>query len=180
MNDLWTATAQRAASEAKWLRPVVITLFVIGLIMIVKGVVVTGDACGAEVLAGEQRFSIECALREVGAKLVYAGPAIALLWALWETQVYLKRLEAGEVWAPATMKLFERIGEALIIAAVWAAIITPTLALWIQHEGGVQLDLEPQTVTLAGLGVALTAIARVLGEVLTAAAAAKADSDAIL
>ena len=180
MNDMWTATAQRAAAEAKWLRPVIIALFVIGLIMILENVVIKGDVCSSEILAGGKRFSIDCAWRELGGKLVYAGPAIALLWALWETQIYLKRLEAGEVWAPATMKLFEKIGEALIIAAVWAALVTPTLALWIEHDSGMKLDLEPQTITLAGLGIALTAIARVLGEVLTAAAAAKADSDAIL
>ena len=180
MEDVWTTTARRAAAEAKWLRPVIITLFVIGLMMILKGLVVTGDSCGEEVLAGEKGFSWHCALREIGAKLIAAGPAIALLWALWETQAYLKRLENGEVWAPATMKLFERIGESLIVAAVWAALITPTLAIWVRHESGFELDLEPQTVTLAGLGVALTAIARVLGEVLAAAAAVKADSDAIV
>lgn len=180
MEDVWTTTARRAAAEAKWLRPVILTLFAVGLVMIVKGLVVSGESCGAEVLAGEKSFSWHCALRELGAKLVDAGPAIALLWALWETQTYLKRLEDGEVWAPATMKLFERIGESLIIAAVWAALIAPTLALWIRRESGFGLDLEPQTVTLAGLGVALTAIARVLGEVLSAAAAVKADSDAIV
>ncbi len=180
MNDIWTATAQRAAAEAKWLRPLAITLFVIGLVMIVKGLAVSGAACAEDLMTDGRRFSVACALRELGAKLIYAGPAIALLWALWDAQVYLKRLEQGEVFAPATMKLFARVGDSLIVAAVFTAIVSPTLIEWTAGRGGFEFNLEPLPLTLFGLGVVLTAISRVLGDVLATAEAARADSDAIV
>lgn len=180
MTDIWTATAQRAAAEARWLRPMALTLFVIGLVATLPDLAVSRGACSADMMENVRRFSISCALREVGAALVQAGPTLALLWALWETQAYLKRMEAGDVWAPSTMTLFGRIGDCLLAAAIWAGVVTPTLSLWIAGRGGVDWNLEPMTLTLGGLGVVLTAIARVLGDMLATAEAAKADHDAIV
>lgn len=179
-HDIWTATAQRAAAEARWLRPLALTLFAIGVVMTAKEVAVIEHACVDETIGAARRFSLACAGREVGAKLVHAGPAIALLWALWEAQAYLKRMESGEVWAPSTMAMFGRIGECLLAAAVLLAVVTPTLTLWIAGDGGLRWNLDPLTLTLGGLGIILIAIARVLGDVLETAAAAKADSDAII
>lgn len=180
MTDLWTATAQRAAAEARWLRPLILTLFVIGLISVLRHLVILRDACSGAVLAGEKAFTLACALHELGLQLIAAGPALALLWALYETQAYLKRLEDGDVFAPSTMKLFARIGEALIMAAAWAVVIAPTLSQWVAGHGGFDWQLDAKSITLGGLGIALVTIARVLGEVLASAEAAKADSDAVV
>lgn len=180
MNDIWTSTAQRAAAEARWLRPLALTLFVIGLATTLPNVILSGDACVVGMTEGDRRFSISCALHGIGVALVHAGPTLALLWALWEAQAYLKRMEAGDVWAPSTMKLFGRIGDCLLAAAVWAGVVTPTLLLWTAGSGGFDWNLEPMTLTLGGLGIVLTAIARVLGDMLATAKATKADNDAIV
>jgi len=180
MSDIWTATAQRAAAEARWLRPLALTLFVMGLLMTLQGMAGSGDACVVDMAENGRRFSVACALREIGAGLVQAGPALALLWALWEAQAYLKRMESGEAWAPSTMKLFGRIGDCLLAAAIWMGVVTPTLSLWIAGRGGFEWNLDATILTLGGLGIVLTAIARVLGDMLSTAEAAKADSDAIV
>lgn len=181
MTDAWTATAEKAAERARTLRPIAITLFAIGMAMIANDVVPVSRECFDVLIDGQRQFSALCVLQEVGPRLILAGPAIALVWALWEAQSYLKRVEDGAVWAPATMKLFGRIGECLIAAAVWSALFAPTLTAWVNERGGpLAWQLDAPIVTLAGLGIILIAIARVLGDVLTVAGQVKSDNDEIV
>ena len=101
MTDAWTATAEKAAERARTLRPIAITLFAIGMAMIANDVVPVSRECFGVLVDGQRQFSALCVLQEVGPRLILAGPAIALVWALWEAQSYLKRVEDGAVWAPA-------------------------------------------------------------------------------
>lgn len=180
MTDAWTATAEKAAEKARTLRPIAITLFAIGMAMIANDVVPASRECFGVLVDGQKQFSVRCVLQEVGPRLILAGPAIALVWALWEAQSYLKRVEDGAVWAPATMKLFGRIGECLIAAAVWSSLFAPTLTAWVNERGPLAWQLDAPVVTLAGLGIVLIAIARVLGDVLAAAGQVKSDNDGIV
>jgi hypothetical protein len=74
--------------------------------------------------------------RALGLALVAAAPMIALAWA----SIAVFRI--GLVWS-AGDRLTERmasrvkdLGEALLSAAVWSALLTPNLLRWIPGEGG--------------------------------------------
>lgn len=179
MRGSWDETAARAAEQARSLRPLALVLFAAGMAMIAAEVAVVGYDCVVPA-DGPRGVSTLCVIRSIGSRLVLAGPAIALVWALWEAQAYLKRLEDGAVWAPQTMRLFERIGECLTAAAAWSAVIAPTLSAWIDERATFDWHLDASIVTLAGLGTVLIAISRVLGDVLETAGRLKSDADEIV
>jgi hypothetical protein len=181
VKDRWGETARRAAVEAKWLRTLAITLFIVALIMILVDLAAARPIRDLFTGQNAEGFSLGAAVRSIGPQLIRLGPAIALAWALWEAQAYLKRVEAGEVWAASTMKLIERVGECLIVATVLAVFVSPTLDHWVTDtKGGVGLHLESTDIVLGGLGIILVSIAKVLGDMLKTAGDLKADSDAIV
>ncbi len=105
---------------------------------------------------------------------------IALGWGLWSANAYLRRVENGELWSADALAIFARIGDALWATAGWLIVFAPTLKGWIAMEHRLVVDVEPLSLALAGLGVALSAIARVFGHALRAAADLKAENEAIV
>lgn len=107
--------------------------------------------------------------------------AVSLAWALWEAQRYLGRLEAGAVWSVSTIQFIGRIGECLLMSALWATLLTPSINGWVSSSGGgFDWRLESTSVVLFGLGLPMAVIARVFGQVLETAAALKTDNDGIV
>ena len=158
-----------------------IGLFAVSLLMIAHEAAAVQTKCALSMIEEHGRFSLACGVSEWGRKLLVVAPALSLTWALFEVQAYLKRIEDGAVWAPSTMKLLGRIGECLITTAVLSSVVLPTVSLWINDgHGGFDWHLEAETLALGGLGIALEVIARVLGDVLQAAATIKADHDEIV
>jgi hypothetical protein len=177
--DPWTETATRAADEAEKLRPIAYGLFIVASIMIAS------EYLFLPIWAQVQQTptpSFLDAIRSVLKQSINAGAAISLTWALWEAQCYLKRLEQGQVWAISTIKFLERIGECLILAAIWTTLVAPNLHLWTATPGGGGFDwqLESQSLILFGFGLLLDMIARVMGSVLQTANDLKTDNDGIV
>jgi hypothetical protein len=112
--------------------------------------------------------------------LIELLPAIPLLAALWGTQAYLGKLARGDVWGPATMGMLGRVGEALLWAAGLSILAAPTLSDWIHGHFGFSFNLEARDLALAGLGLLLSLIARVVRNVVEVAAALKRENDAII
>jgi Protein of unknown function (DUF2975) len=175
--DLWKQTETRAATEAQKLRPIAYGLFIIA------SVTIASEYLFLPIWAQVQQTptpSFLDAIRSILKQSINAGVTISLTWALWEAQLYLKRLEQGQVWTISTIKFLERIGECLIVSAVWSVVIAPTLHVWVITHGGFDWQLESQSLILFGFGLLLDMIARVMGSVLQTANELKTDNDGIV
>lgn len=176
-DKMWEDAVVRAAAEASRLEPLA-TALLIGAILVLAG---SGILEPIFFNAYEDTAPpMAEMLRQAGHNLLEASPAIALIWGLAETRTYLGRLAKGEVWGPATMKMLGRVGDALLAAAVLALFIAPTISEWVEGSVGMRADWDAGYLALAGLGLLLTLIARVVRNVVEVAAALKQESDEIV
>ena len=171
----WEDAVVRAAAEASRLQPLAWFLALAAALSIV-GEYFAAPAADAIMSGGDWAIVAEQAARG----LIEAGPAVALVWGLFETAHYLGRLARGEVWGPATMALLGKVGEAIVAAAVLAMFIGPTVEAWITSSGAFQAHFEPLWIALAGLGLVLALISRVVRNVVAVAAALKAENEQIV
>jgi Protein of unknown function (DUF2975) len=176
-DKMWEDAVVRAAAEASRLEPLA-TALLIGAILVLAGsgilepIIYNAHEDTAPPMADM--------LRQAGHNLLDASPAIALIWGLAETRTYLGKLAKGEVWGPATMQMLGRVGDALLAAAVLALFIAPTIQDWVEGSVGMRADWDAGYLALAGLGLLLTLIARVVRNVVEVAAALKQESDEIV
>lgn len=176
--NLWTQTATRAAEEAKRLRPIAQGLFYVALLLIASEYFIQ-PAWAALAKAPESDFF--GAINQLLIYWINAAAAVSLAWALWEAQRYLGKLEeTGGVWSVLTMQFIGRIGECLLLSAVWATLLTPSINRWVSYGGGFSWRLESSSVVLFGLGLLMAVIARVFGQVLETAAELKTDNNGII
>lgn len=181
---IWTEAAAHAAKKAKKMRWLVFTIFtlaagwifvnyILGPVLIPLG----RRVYGIEVFTDAENLA---AWRAMNLKLVDAAPLIALLWGLWSANVYLRRVEQGELWSADGLAVFARIGDALWATAAWFAVFAPTIKVWILMRAPFDFALDPLIVTLAGLGIALSLIARVFEDILRGAERLKQDAEDIV
>jgi hypothetical protein len=176
MDKQWEDAVIRAAAEASRLQPLATALLVASVLVLAGSGIVEPLVFDAR----DSGYSTGEAVREALSNLLRASPAIALIWGLAETRGYLGRLARGEVWGPATMQLLGRVGDALVAAAVLAMFIAPTIDQWINGDIGMRADWDAGYLALAGLGLLLTLISRVVRNVVEVAAALKRESDEIV
>ncbi|MBI1186797.1 MAG: hypothetical protein GC206_05605 [Alphaproteobacteria bacterium] len=170
----WQEAVVRAAAEASRLQPLAQGLFAAAALLIIGQYIVSplSDAFSS----GDGWM-----LREALANLVDAAPAVVLAWALWETHGYLGRLAKGHVWGAATTSFLGRVGDCLLWAAILSALVAPTLRSWILDGfHGFDWRLEAPDLVLAGLGLLLSLIGRVVRNVVEVAATLKAENDQIV
>lgn len=172
----WEDAVVRAAAEASRLEPLA-TALLVGAILVLAG---NGILEPLFFGRGDEGPPLSEMLHMSGRNLLEASPAIALIWGLAETRSYLGRLAKGEVWGPATMQMLGRVGDALLSASVLAIFIAPTLMDWIEGSVGLRTDWDAGYIALAGLGLLLTLISRVVRNVVEVAAALKAENDEIV
>lgn len=175
MDKQWEDAVIRAAAEASRLQPLASALLVASVFVLLGGTI-------AEPMSwiGQSDIDRGEATRQVARNLIEAAPGIALIWGLFETRSYLRRLARGEVWGPATMQLLGRVGDALVAAAVLAMFVAPTISEWVEGSFGLRADWNAGYLALAGLGLMLTLISRVVRNVVEVAAALKRESDEIV
>jgi hypothetical protein len=170
--DAWRDSVVRAAAEASRMQPLASILLIAALLLIVGQYVLSplGSAISSGAWGSEEI-----------ADVIDAAPALALAWALWETRRYLGRLARGDVFGPATTQLLGRVGDCLLWAAALSAFAVPNLRSWIDGGfGGFEWSLEAQDLVLAGLGLLLSLIGRVVRNVVEVAANLKAENDQIV
>lgn len=175
-NQKWEDAVVRAAAEASRLEPLATALLIGALLVLAGGGIlepIVFNARDPDYATGER-------VREALRNLLEASPAIALIWGLAETRTYLGKLAKGEVWGPATMQMLGRVGDALLAAAALAIFIAPTVAQWVEGSFGAYPDWDAGYLALAGLGLLLTLIARVVRNVVEVAAALKQENDEIV
>lgn len=174
----WEDAVVRAAAEASRLEPLA-TALLIGAILVLAGSgILEPIFFNARIEDGAPPMSEM--LREAGRNLLDASPAIALIWGLAETRSYLGRLAKGEVWGPATMQMLGRVGDSLLAAAILALFIAPTIQEWVDGSVGMRAEWDAGYLALAGLGLLLTLISRVVRNVVEVAAALKQENDEIV
>jgi hypothetical protein len=176
--DIWRDSVIRAAAEASRLQPLATILLAAALLLILGQYLIgpISEVFFAEYGPGDDR-DYESLIRTV----VEAAPPLILAWGLWETRNYLGRLARGEVWGPATAMLLGRVGDTLLWAAAIAMIVVPNIQNWVSGGfGGFDWNFDAEYLVLAGLGLLLSLIARVVRNVVEVAAALKADNDQIV
>jgi hypothetical protein len=165
--DPWRESIAKAADEARRMQPLATAVFVFAVVLYVVNVL--------------WPLTQEGTWREMGLRLVAALPAAILISSLWDVHVYLRKLVNGELWGPATTRLLGQVGDALQYVAAAVIVIVPSLLKWIGgRPGGLDFRLEPEYLAFAALGLLLSMIARVVGNVVEAAAALKAENDEIV
>lgn len=172
----WEDAVVRAAAEASRLEPLA-TALLVGALLVLAG---SGIAEPLIFNARDADYSMAEAVRESARNLLQASPAIALIWGLAETRSYLGRLARGEVWGPATMQMLGRVGDALLAASALAIFIAPTIMEWVDGSVGMRAEWDAGYIALAGLGLLLTLISRVVRNVVEVAAALKQENDEIV
>jgi hypothetical protein len=176
MDKQWEDAVIRAAAEASRLQPLATALLVASVLVLAGSGIAEPIVFGAR----EGDYSMAEGVREALRNLLRASPAIALIWGLVETRGYLGRIARGEVWGPATMQLLGRVGDALVAAAVLALFISPTIEHWVDGSIDMRAEWDAGYLALAGLGLLLTLIARVVRNVVDVATALKRESDEIV
>jgi hypothetical protein len=172
--DMWRDSVVRAAAEASRLQPLATILLTAAVLLILGQYVI-------EPLNSAYRDRMEFDFRDFLRSFVEAGPPVALAWALWDTRGYLGRLSKGEVWGPATALLLGRVGDSLLWAAALGMFVVPSLQNWIDGGfSGFDWRFDAEYLVLAGLGLLLSLIARVVRNVVEVAAALKAENDEIV
>jgi hypothetical protein len=195
---LWDETARSAAAKARTLRWLVFTIFVFAAMWIAinqfVGPVILPlieRLASADVHTSQENFEL---WRAMNLAWIEAGPLIALVWGLWGANAYLAQVEQARIWAAGTMRFFARIGDALWATALWLGLFAPTLTLWVMATEPfvfrekpvinavpwIAFQIDPLILSLAGLGVALSLIARVFADVLRGAERLKQDAEAII
>ncbi len=173
--DIWRDSVIRAAAEASRLQPLATILLAAALLLIFGQYLISpiSEVFFNDYDPGEGR-DYEHLIHTV----IEAAPPLILAWGLWETRNYLGRLARGEVWGPATAMLLGRVGDTLLWAAAIAMIVVPNIQNWVSGGwGGFSWNFEAEYLVLAGLGLLLSLIARVVRNVVEVAAALKADND---
>jgi hypothetical protein len=175
-NQKWEDAIVRAAAEASRLEPLATALLIGALLAL------AGSGIAEPIIFGSRDpdYSIGEGVRSALRNLLDASPAIALIWGLAETRTYLGRLAKGEVWGPATMQMLGRVGDALLAASVLALFIAPTIADWVEGSPSMRWDWDAGYLAIAGLGLLLTLISRVVRNVVEVAAALKQENDEIV
>ena len=176
MDKKWEDAVIRAAAEASRLQPLATLLLVASVLVLAGSGIVEPIVWDAR----DQDYSLGQGVREALRNLLQASPAIALIWGLSETRAYLGKLARGEVWGPATMQLLGRVGDALVTAAVLALFVAPTITEWVEGSVGMRVDWDAGYLALAGLGLLLTLISRVVRNVVEVAVALKQENDEIV
>lgn len=173
--DIWRDSVIRAAAEASRLQPLASILLAAALLLILGQYLI--GPISESFLGDYGDRDYESLIHQI----VEAFPPLILAWGLWETRNYLGRLARGEVWGPATAMLLGRIGDSLLWAAAIGMIVVPNIQNWVSGGfGGFDWNFNAEYLVLAGLGLLLSLIARVVRNVVEVAAALKADNDQIV
>lgn len=175
--DAWQLTSARAAEQAKQYRPVALWVFGVAALNL-----------AVEYISGLSWATLETTTRPAWLEVVHlllvrlleVSPAIALMWALWDSIRYLGQLEQGAVWSAPTLRFLREVGESLIWSAALSILIAPTLKLWITAHGGFDLRLEGFLLALLGVGLLLRLLAGVFSEVLESAQQIKAENESFI
>jgi hypothetical protein len=173
----WEDAIVRAAAEASRLQPLA-TMFFGAALLLVFGQAVLEPL--AYLTYGEERETPRALAAGIGEHLLEVTPVIPLIWALWETRAYLGRLARGEVWGPATMQMLGRVGDALLWSAGLSVFVVPMFSNWVHGNFGFDVSFDAAAIALAGLGLLLSLVARVVRNVVDVAATLKAENDQIV
>lgn len=173
--DYLTPAAQRAAANARRLRPFSIILYAAASLGILfkYWIVPILSQLGPG-------FSFGDGLRQFFVGWIEGGSAIALAWTLWEADRYLQRIEKGELWGTSIMTLLRHIGIAFLTAVLWADIIAPSFTSGMAGHGWFTWTPQPETLVLAGLGLLFIVIARTIGDVMQIANELQASSNRVV
>ena len=103
-------------------------------------------------------------------------PSLLLIWALTQVRAVLGEYGAGRMFTPRTAAGVRKVGEALVLAVVARTAIVPVLHFYLGAAPELGMRLSTFDLALAAIGV----FVMLMGRVLEAAAAIKADSDQIV
>lgn len=174
--DIWEDSVARAATDASRLVPLATILGVVSLLLVLGQYIVSPAASLLSGPAGMDEASVQVFLRQ----LIEMGPPLILALALWNTRRYLVRLANGDLWGPATAKLLGRVGDSLLWAAAYAVLVVPNVQMWVDGGRAFQWHLRTEYLVLAGLGLLLSLVSRMVRNVVEVAAAMKAENDAFV
>lgn len=116
-------------------------------------------------------------LNLLGVRLISESPNIFFAFALLDLRKVLNAYQSGAFFTPASATALIGCGVNAIAAVVMKIFGAPTLLLWVsQRGGGIETDFDLYDFGVLAIAMTLT----LLGRVLQAAAAIKAENDEIV
>jgi hypothetical protein len=115
-------------------------------------------------------------VRVVLSQFVETTPNLILVWALGELRVVLNEYAAGRFFTTRAAVGVRKTGEAVLWAVGIQAVLAPTLLFYLGAESELGMRFTTFSLALAAIGL----FVMLMGRVLEAAAAIKADSDQIV
>jgi hypothetical protein len=176
--DSWRLTSSQAAEQAKRYRPIALWVFVVAAANLALEYVSELSWVTLETTTRSAWLEV---INVLLIRLLEVSPAIALMWALWDSIRYLGQLEQGAIWSAPTLRFLHEVGQSLIWSAALSIVIAPTLMLWITTRGGgVDFRLEGFLLALLGVGFLLRLLAQVFSQVLESAQQIKAENESFI
>ncbi len=176
MNDTIVAPlarAQKLAETANWLALAAIVMIVLSTV----GEFFVGPVLERIETFDQLRAAFVSLLIVVAINAILATPAFLLVGALSDMRVALTEYEGGRFFSGKANHAVRSAGEWTLYALGMKIVGAPTLHSWVEREhGGIQINYESFDLGL----IAFAAFVVLVGRVLEAAAAIKAENDEIV
>jgi hypothetical protein len=168
------ARAQKLAETASWLALGAMILIVLSVINEYFVNPVTAQIVARE---DDALHAVLALLHAVAINSILAAPALLLVGALSDLRAALREYEAGRFFSVTSIAAVRSAGEWTLWALGMKVVGAPTLHAWVSGDpGGVRWSYESFDLGLA----AIAAFVMLIGRVLEAAAAIKAENDEIV
>ncbi|MEM9502174.1 MAG: hypothetical protein AAF941_10070 [Pseudomonadota bacterium] len=173
VRDPWSHTANQVAQSAQKLLPLAYGLC-IALAAFVGWEEIGEPFVSAASSGGYYTFAE--ARSHAAANLIAALPVFPMIWGLVEVSLFLRQLAQGMLWSPSCMSGIGRLGAAIIVAGLIAAIVQP----WLMKPDAFDLGPRSSDVAIVGLGIGLILLARLLTSLVKAANELRAESQSFV
>ncbi|MDO8909901.1 MAG: hypothetical protein Q7W55_15555 [Pseudohongiella sp.] len=151
------------------------TLAIIAMVTLIVAIV----ARGGTVIAGNL-FSSETTWRDgiqnIGLVLIELLPAFLFIEAINHLRRALTKFGSGEFFRSDVSQHVAEAGSFAIYAMLALMVITPNLTLWVSHQGGFDVRIEPEYIGMLAFAVFVCAV----GKILSAATDIKSENDAFV
>ncbi len=151
------------------------TLAIIAMVMLIIAIITKGGFVIAGNLFAPEN-SWQQSVHNIGMILIELLPAFFFVEAINHLRQALGKFGQGEFFSTNVARHVGEAGSAAIYAMVAVMLITPNLTLWVNRQGGFDLQIEPEYIGMLAFAVFVCAV----GKILVVATDIKSENDAFV
>lgn len=134
----------------------------VSILWIVCATLVVLERFSAATIAAVHSHFAQQPVLHLACQAVSAIPEFLFLIGLWGIRDTLGAFARGELFGPRVTRMLDRVGTLLAVASLIELAIVPGVCRLLGFDNGYWIAFDPSAIVLAGLGLALKAIAGVL------------------